>query len=181
MNLKNHLLISMPQIQDIYFSKCIIYIFDQNPSGVTGIIINKSISKNKSKLILNETGLNKIEPNPNIYFGGPVEPNRGIIIHSCDYSNNNSIKVAKNISITFQRDIIKDLINGKGPKDYRFTFGFSGWDSNQLEKEFENGDWLLIPSSDEFIFDMPDENKWLKISESIGLDIFNLFGSAGIS
>ena len=89
--------------------------------------------------------------------------------------------MAKNISITFQRDIIKDLINGKGPKDYRFTFGFSGWDSNQLEKEFENGDWLLIPSSDEFIFDMPDENKWLKISESIGLDIFNLFGSAGIS
>tara|TARA_B100000941_G_C28488786_1_gene546597 strand:- start:254 stop:799 length:546 start_codon:yes stop_codon:yes gene_type:complete len=181
MNFKNHFLISMPHIEDIYFSKSIIYILDQNPSGVTGIIINKVISKNKSKLILDETGLNKITPNPDIYFGGPVETDRGIIIHSCDYSNKNSIKVAKNISLTVHRDIIEDLLNGKGPKDYRFTFGFSGWDSNQLEREFENGDWLLIPLSYKFIFDIPDERKWLNISESIGLDIFNLFGSAGIS
>ena len=146
-----------------------------------GIIINKNVSNKKSKLILKETGLNSIQPNPDIYFGGPVQMNRGLILHSCDYANSDSKIVSKHISITSNEEILDDLANGKGPDKFRFTFGYAGWGENQLEREFENGDWLLLPASTGFIFDIPDNDKWAKAANSFGIDILDISGNTGIS
>jgi len=181
MNFKNHFLISMPHLVDSFFNKSIIFICEHNDEGAMGVIINKKLSKKKKSLILNETGLDKLKPNPGIYFGGPVQMNRGLILHSCDYMNGDSQIVTKNISITSNEEIIKDLSNGKGPDKFRLTFGYAGWDNNQLEREFENGDWLLLPANIGFIFDTDDNKKWNEATGSFGIDILNITGNTGIS
>ena len=85
------------------------------------------------------------------------------------------------MSITSNEEILNDMSRGKGPDKFRFTFGYAGWGSNQLEREFENGDWLLLPSNIGFIFDTPDEKKWEEATGSFGIDILNISGSTGIS
>ena len=181
MNFTNHFLISMPHLVDAFFNKSIIYICEHTVDGAMGIIINKDLSDNKKYLILKETGLINVDPRPKIYFGGPVQMNRGIILHSCDYVNEDSKIVTKNLSITSNEEILDDMSRGKGPDKFRFTFGYAGWGSNQLEREFENGDWLLLPANIGFIFDTPDEKKWEEATGSFGIDILNIIGSTGIS
>jgi len=181
MNFKNHFLISMPHLVDSFFNKSIIFICEHNDEGAMGIIINKKLPKKKKSLILNETGLDKLKPNPGIYLGGPVQINRGLILHSCDYMNGDSKIVMNNISITSNEEIIEDLSNGKGPDKFRLTFGYAGWDNNQLEREFENGDWLLLPANIGFIFDTADNKKWKEATNLFGIDILNITGNTGIS
>ena len=181
MNFTNHFLISMPHMADVFFNKSIIYICEHTIDGAMGIIITKDLSDNKKSLILKETGLNNVDSCPKIYFGGPVQMTRGIILHSCDYVNEDSKIVTKNLSITSNEEILDDMSRGKGPDKFRFTFGYAGWGSNQLEREFENGDWLLLPANNGFIFDTPDEKKWEEATGSIGIDILNISGTTGIS
>ena len=76
---------------------------------------------------------------------------------------------------------VDDLSNGLGPENYRFCLGYTGWDKNQLDKEIENGDWLLMPSSSKLIFNTPDEKKWSKASSKLGVDIMNIGGNAGFA
>lgn len=168
-------------MDDTFFEKSIIYLCEHESDGAMGVIINKNISIKKKQLILNETGLSSLKPNPNIYLGGPVQMNRGLLLHSCDYANEDSKNISQNISITSNEKIIKDLTSGKGPKKYRLTFGYAGWGENQLEREYENGDWLLLPATPKFIFDVPDDKKWEKATQSFGINILDISGSTGIS
>ena len=64
---------------------------------------------------------------------------------------------------------------------FRFSIGYTGWDNGQLEKEFKNGDWLVMPSNSEIIFDMPDDQKWEYVNTKLGTNITNLSGSSGFA
>ena len=166
---------------DAFFAKSIIYLCEHDSKGAMGIIINKTLATDKRELILNETGLDSLKPNPGIYFGGPVQMNRGLFLHSCDYTNKDSKIVSKNLSITSNEEIINDLTLFKGPDKFRLTFGYAGWGENQLEREYENGDWLLLPSNLKFIFDVPDNKKYEEATKSFGIDILDLDNNTGIS
>ena len=122
MNFKNYFLISMPHIIDVFFSKSIIYMCKHDSEGAMGVIINKTLSSYKIKKKLNETGLDSLIPNPNIYCGGPVQMSRGLFLHSCNYQNIDSKIISNDLSITSNKKIIKDLIKGKGPNKFRLLF-----------------------------------------------------------
>ena len=150
-----------------------------------GLIINKSINdlklKDEADSILKETKLHQINPKPNVYFGGPVDLNMGIILHPLDYVSKKTIKISNQIGVTSDSKILKDIAVGKGPSMFRFSIGYAGWSDGQLENEFENGDWLIAPSNSEIIFDMPDEQKWAYINNQLGIDINDISGYSGFA
>ena len=76
---------------------------------------------------------------------------------------------------------LEDIAKGIGPKKFRFSLGYTGWGKGQLDKEIENGNWLLMPSSSKLIFNTPDEKKWGKISSELGVDITNISGNTGFA
>tara|TARA_Y100001970_G_C13637916_1_gene557387 strand:- start:16 stop:576 length:561 start_codon:yes stop_codon:yes gene_type:complete len=184
-NFSNHFLVSMPQISDPIFRETIIYICSHDDNGSMGLIINKSISeldlKQETSEILKQTKLYTMKPTPNVYFGGPVDLNMGIILHPLDYSTKKTIKISNKIGVTSDSKILSDIIKGLGPSMFRFSIGYTGWDKGQLEQEFENGDWLVVPSKSEIIFDMPDEQKWQYINNKLGIEISDLTGMSGFA
>ena len=150
-----------------------------------GLIINKPISSLKLNQevdsILKETNLFKIQPTPDVYFGGPVDLNMGIILHPLDYITKKTIKISNQLGVTSDSKIINDIIKGNGPSMFRFSIGYAGWSNGQLEEEFSNGDWLMLPSKLDVIFTMPDEQKWEYINNNLGIDISNISGSGGFA
>lgn len=184
-NLSNHFLVSMPQINDPIFRETIIYICSHDKNGAMGLIINKSVNEldlnQETNEILKQTKLHNIEPTPNIYFGGPVDLNMGIILHPLDYSTKKTIKISNKIGVTSDSKILSDIIKGFGPSMFRFSIGYTGWDNGQLEKEFQNGDWLVMPSNSEIIFNMPDEQKWQYVNNKLGIQISDLSGMSGFA
>ena len=170
-NLNNHLIIAMPHLNDTIFNKAVILINDHTSDGAMGLIINKPInSKDASKILLN--GFNSIAEKikNNIYFGGPVNLESCFILHDNSYLIDKSLSVSPNLSLTSDIKAIDDIAKGIGPKYFKFNMGYSGWSSGQLEKEIKNGDWLILKNPDNFIFDVPDEKKWVHIINKLGID-----------
>ena len=177
----NHFLISMPHMNDPIFTKSLIYVCENNSDGSLGIIINKPIVSENVADIIQQTGLEKIKPSFDIYFGGPVNMQMGMILHEASYKVEGTLNVSSTIALTYNKQIVNDLKTGDGPKQFRFSMGYAGWGSSQLEREIENGDWLLMPSDDDFIFSIPNSDKWQKAASQLGIDILDLGGTAGLA
>ncbi len=178
-NLQDHLLVTMPSFSESVFDKGIIYICEHNKDGAMGIMINKPIP-NIEKL-LSQLDIMELNPKPNVYLGGPVDINKGFVIHEKGYKTKGTQTVSSKISLTSNLDIINDILEGKGPLNYRFALGYSGWGPGQLEEELKRGDWLVLPAQKQIIFGTPDEMIWSKACKKLGIDLNNLAGPAGIS
>ena len=168
-------------MNDPLFTKSLIYMCENNPEGSLGLIINKPMVSQNAADILQKIGLEVIQPAPEVYFGGPVNIEMGLILHDTDYEIEGTLTVSNAISLTANKQILCDLKTGTGPAQYRFSMGYAGWGQGQLEREIKNGDWLLIPADRDFIFSVPDSDKWQAAATQFGIDIANLGGSAGIA
>ena len=177
----NHFIISMPHMNDPIFSKSLIYICEHDNDGAMGLIINKPMISENAADIIQQTGLTQIEPLPDIYFGGPVNLEMGLILHDANYNIEGTLTISKSVALTSNKQIVLDLKNGDGPDEFRFSFGYAGWGKGQIEREIENGDWLLMPADDDFIFSIPNTDKWKKAASKFGIDILDLGGSAGLA
>ena len=184
-NLRNHFLVSMPHINDPVFKQSLIYICSHDKMGAMGLIINKPISMLNMKIeldsIIEQTDLSKISPKLKVYFGGPVGLDLGIILHGLDYKTNKTIKISSEIGVTSDSRIIEDIIKGDGPRSFRFSMGYAGWDNGQLEEEFNNGDWLVFPGNSELIFNFQEEMKWKDITSKLGINISDFSGNTGFA
>ncbi len=178
----NHFLLALPHMSDPIFKKSIIYICEHNKDGYMGLIINKPVSKNNAIDILKQIFPSETRKFPNIYFGGPIKINRGIVLHSTNYETEGTYQISKTISLTSNDNIITDLDKGCGPSKFKFIIGYAGWAPGQLEKEIENGDWLLTTLDDIIVFNTPDNEKWENAFIELGINS-NSFsgGQSGIS
>tara|TARA_Y100000590_G_scaffold353485_1_gene406386 strand:+ start:1994 stop:2563 length:570 start_codon:yes stop_codon:yes gene_type:complete len=177
----NHFLISMPHMDDPIFTKSLIYMCENNSEGSLGIIINKPIVSKNAADIIQQTGLEKIKPSFDIYLGGPVNMQMGMILHDASYEIEGTLNVCNKVALTSNKKIVEDLQSGVGPEKFRFSMGYAGWGSGQLEREIENGDWLLMPADVEFIFSLSDTDKWRAAVTKFGINISDLGGSAGLA
>ena len=180
-SLKNQILISMPHMTDPFFSKSVVYICEHNQQGAMGIIINKQFKAPELKDIFDKLyiGDDAIYSFVNdIYFGGPVLLEKGIVLHDARYTSDGTISLSKAISITSKQDILKKL-QLKTDIPFKLMLGHSGWSPGQLEREIENGDWLMKATTEDFIFNVPSNQMWRQATESLGLDLGPTFGMGG--
>ena len=83
--LKNHLLISVPHMNDTFFGKSVVYICDHNKEGAMGLIINKPINHREVEEIIKIENLqgNQLEiVKIKTFFGGPVLTEKMIVLHT---------------------------------------------------------------------------------------------------
>ena len=171
----------MPQMTDPFFSKSVIYICEHNNSGAMGIIINKQFNELKlngtiEEVLIKEDSLKDMLND--IYFGGPVLLDKGIVLHHSCYMSDSSVAISKSIAITSKQDVLIDLQKEKDVP-FKLMLGHAGWSPGQLEKEIENGDWLMQNTTADFIFNVPPNHMWKQATESLGLDLGPSFGMAG--
>ena len=180
-SLKNQILISMPNVNDPFFSKSVVYICKHEKNGAMGMIVNKRLDNPELSNIFDK--LFKVEKyfntfKSNTFFGGPVLPEKGIILHHSDYSSSKSIPISKSIAITSDQDALEYLRGGvRGP--FKLILGHAGWSPGQLEREIESGDWLIQNTTSDFIFNLPPNQMWGHAAKSIGLDIDSNLGTPG--
>ena len=181
-SLSNSFLINMPHLnQDPIFGQSLIYICEHNEEGTMGLIINKPFQQDQSSSILKDIGLKKIYKKHNVYFGGPVSPEKGFILHDCNYKKNGALLIENTAALSCSDEIISDIKQGAGPNKFRLVMGYSGWDAGQLEKELENGDWMIMPSSEDLIFSKTEKDKWTIATSNLDINFNNLSGQSGLA
>ncbi len=114
-----------------------------------------------------------------MHFGGPVETQRGFVLHSTDYLHDASLKVTDSYALTASVDILKKMAHGDGPAHCLLALGYAGWGPGQLDDELQKNGWLSVKPSPDLVFDTDLENKWDRAIATLGISPSQLSGSAG--
>lgn len=183
MNLTGKLLIAMPGIGDPRFEHSVIFLCSHSAEGAMGLIINKVAPEVQLGNLLEQLDIEVAQDEfaqlP-IRFGGPVETQRGFVLHSQDYESSvSSLAVSPGYGMTATLDILEDIAQGRGPDKTLVMLGYAGWGPEQLEGEIIANGWLTTDSTDELIFDTADQDKWGAALGSLGIDPLSLSASAG--
>lgn len=182
MDLTGHLLVAMPAMGDLRFDRSVIYVCSHDAEGAMGLIVNKPAPSLTLKDVLDRvSGVDhEHDSDLGVHFGGPVQPERGFVLHSAEYrSVMQTLDVAGVFSMTATLDILEDIARGKGPEKALLMLGYAGWGAGQLESEIAQNGWLTCEASPEIVFDLPDADKWGAALSSLGIDPMVLSGSAG--
>lgn len=175
-SLQGGFLISTQQMPDPRFQERVVYMCAHSDEGAMGVIINQPVEHITIADILKSADIPMPDfPLPPIYIGGPVDMNTAFVLFTTDYKTENQLPISETVSISSDLQIVKDIAAGRGPKDYLFLLGYSGWAPGQLENELTVNGWLSLPASDDILFHTPDELKWKRAAERYGIDI-TVFG-----
>jgi putative transcriptional regulator len=180
-NLTNQFLIAMPSLADPNFSHTVAYVCAHNEDGAMGIVINRPLDMALGEVLRQmelESEIDAVESMP-VYHGGPVQTDRGFILHHSDTEWQSSIRISNNIGIATSRDILQAIAAGKGPKDSLVALGYAGWGAGQLEEEIKENAWLSGPADLDIIFNTPSEKRWSAAAALLGVDLDKLSHNVG--
>lgn len=179
-SLRSQLLVAMPSLHGTAFEQSVIYVCEHQPEGGVGLIINRQLQFPLSFMFdqLHIESAHAEKKDQPLLFGGPVQPERGFVIHRPFGSWRSSLLLGDDVTITTSNDIIRAIARNDGPKDALVALGFVAWGDGQLDQEIEN-QWLVCPLKPELIYDVPFEKRWEATAESIGVDMNQLVSRGG--
>lgn len=179
--LKNQLLIAMPSLEDPNFSRTVTYICEHSEQGAMGIVLNRPTELSLADVLSHM----EIEGDPGetgeqrVYLGGPVEEERGFVLHTHTEPWDSTLAINDDISVTTSRDILEAMACGKGPSHALVALGYAGWGAGQLERELQDNAWLSGPADRSILFDLPPDQRWEAAARLLGVDVNLLSSEAG--
>lgn len=183
LNLTNQFLIAMPQLSGSYFGNTIIYMWQHGDDGALGIVVNLPMEL-KLKEIFSQLDIAVQLPESGeetVLSGGPVETDKGFILHDAPRDWDSTLHVTDNISITTSKDILDDISRGEGPENYLVALGCAGWSAGQLEQEIADNSWITCPASKEIIFSRDFSKKPDMAAETLGFNMAQIITDVGHS
>ncbi len=180
-SLTNNFLIAMPTMQDPNFDRTVTFICQHNEEGALGIVINRVVNLTVGE-ILDQMRIAYGEyrdAESQVHYGGPVQSERGFILHQNLGTWDSTLPVTGEIGLTTSRDILEALAINNGPDRYLLALGYAGWGSGQLENEIKQNAWLNGPADSEIIFETPIEQRWSAAASRLGVDLNTLSPEAG--
>ncbi len=183
MNLTHQLLLAMPGKVGGELANTVIYICEHSEHGALGLVINRPTDITVGDLLQRIELPLSLEIGPisdaPVYFGGPVQTDRGFVLHQPQRSYNSSIPLGHDVALTTSKDVLQDVAAGKAPDHVLITLGYAGWGAGQLEAEIASNAWLNVLASNEIIFDIPPEQRYEHALSQLGIDTSRLSGDAG--
>ena len=183
-NLANHFLIAMPSMQDPVFGGTVVYICEHNDNGVLGVVINKPTDMTMEVLFdrIDLKLSDRLDPsvvNEPIMFGGPVQDDRGFVLHTPGTRYSSSLTVTDEVAFTTSIDVLEAVAAGDGPRRMLVSIGYAGWSPGQLEDEIGRNGWLTVGADAHVLFDLPVEQRYHAAIKLLGIDPAMLALEAG--
>jgi len=164
-----------------HFEHSVTYICEHSDKGALGITINRPMDMDLGE-VLEQLSLSSGPEDvrtQSVLLGGPVQRERGFVIHEADDHWEGTTDVGHSIFVTTSRDILIDLAEGRGPDRVIMALGYSGWGAGQLEEEIRQNAWLTVPASSKLVFETPLEQRWRAAAKSIGIEPSSLILTPG--
>lgn len=179
--LTNQLLIAMPALRDPNFARGVTFLCQHGEDGAMGLMINR-LSEYRLGDVLAQMNMQSEIPDiidAPVLIGGPVQPERGFVLHTPNGDWESSFRISERVSVTTSRDILVAIAAGNGPRHAVVALGYSGWSPGQLEQELVENHWLTAPVSERVLFETPLEQRWEAAAHLVGVNLFNMASYAG--
>ncbi|MFC3078934.1 YqgE/AlgH family protein [Phenylobacterium terrae] len=172
--LAGQLLIAMPGIGDPRFERAVILVCAHDEQHAMGVAVNQPVSGLTIPDLLERLNITAtIEVPPDlVLLGGPVERERGFVLHTTDYrSPEMTLDITEDVALTATRDVLEAMARPEGrPRRSFLALGYAGWGAGQLEREIRENVWLTCPADEELLFGDDHENKWSRALAKLGID-----------
>ena len=171
--LAGQFLVAEPSMPDPRFAETVILMISHDAGGALGLIVNRRLGVIEIADLLMDLGKpsDGAEGKIDLFLGGPVEPERGFILHSADSIPEYSNPVGDDFAVTGMPDILTSIAEGEGPRDSLFALGYAGWGPGQLESELRRRDWFAAPADPEFVFTDEPAKTWQRVMDRRGIDL----------
>ena len=182
-SLQGQFLLAMPSMGDPRFLRSVVYMVAHDSEGAMGFIINKcaeglslgDILKDMPETVA-KTGLVNLP----VYVGGPVQNDRGFVLHTSDYEKtHNTLSQELPIALTQSADVLVDAAHGRGPEKMRLFLGYAGWGPGQIEGELQDNAWLVCDANIAEIFTPRSDDLYEKCVAGMGIDLALLSNEGG--
>ncbi len=174
-------LVAMPTLHDPNFARAVVFVCAHSKEGAMGIIVNRPMDELAFPDILEQLGIA-----PSIYCGaiavhsgGPIEAERGFVLHSAEYHHPETLTVDTAVALTATPDVLRAIAQGSGPRHSLMALGYAGWGAGQLDAELKENSWLTVAPDTRLLFGPGTEEKWLHAVEKLGIKPGMLNESAG--
>lgn len=180
-SLADHFLIAMPALDDPNFERSVTLLCQHDASGAMGLVVNRPADYVLGDLFeqLGITGAPESLAQMRVLAGGPVQPERGFVLHEDPRPWASTLRFGPGLAVTTSRDILESMARGEGPDPVLVALGYAGWDAGQLEHELVANSWLTAPADQAILFRTPLAERWQAAARALGVDLSRLADYAG--
>lgn len=197
LSFQGSLLIAMPGLTEAPFAHSVVYMCRHDELHGMGLVLNQPIEGLDFGVMLQELNIpagpaaqDRTVSRRKIFRGGPVQNDRGFVLHSLDYRLHDATlpiapygtgddSIDEGVGLTASRDILSDMARGAGPQHAIIALGYAGWGPGQLENELAQNAWIVAPASYDLLFRNGYDNLWVRALGSLGIEAGHLSGAAG--
>lgn len=180
-SLSNHFLMAMPNMADPNFDGALVLIAEHSSDGAMGLVVNRLMPFDLGSLFeridLNRPASGLAEQS--VLFGGPVQSDRGFVLHRPTGQWHASINISGSLTLTSSRDVLEAVASHKGPDEVLVALGYAGWGPGQLESELSQNAWLTVAADPSVLFETPGGERLARAFNLLGVDPAFLHGAAG--
>jgi putative transcriptional regulator len=172
-SLTGQFLVAAPDLGDPRFAQSVILIVSHGPDGAMGLVVNRQYGAGSLRSLLRGFGVERsdVEEAVLLHYGGPVEQDRGFVLHSADYIGPSTRVVSPGLALSTGFDILKAIAAGRGPRHSAFYLGYAGWGAGQLEGELARHEWLTASAEVDMIFEKDLAHIWQQVLKRAGISL----------
>jgi putative transcriptional regulator len=179
-SLAGELLLALPGIGDPRFEQAVIAMVLHQPDGAMGVGIGRIVPGLGLHTLLKQLGIEPgVAPDAPIHQGGPVETQRGFVLHSTDWRGDDTLPVSDAMSLTTTLDVLRAIAAGEGPDRWLVALGYAGWGEEQLDEEMSRHGWHSVPATEQLLFETPTKERWSRAFAAAGIDVRLLASTSG--
>ena len=185
LNLTGQFLIATPMQRGDAFDRTVIYVCEHNDNGALGIVVNRAseivLSEVLVKLEVADEDAIQVSPRARdaVLLGGPVQTERGFVLHSPFKEYAATIKINDRLGLTSSRDVLEAIAQGQGPEHMILALGYAGWGAGQLEAEIARNAWLNVAASEHVLFETLPRERYNQAMRLLGFDAVMLSEQTG--
>ncbi len=179
--LTNQFLVAMPAMTDANFAHTVTFIWEHNHEGALGIVVNRPLQMQLADVFeqLKMPMAPAASATQPVMHGGPVQADRGFVIHRVGGEWEHTRRVSSSIQVTTSPDILNAMAQGTGPTTALVALGYAGWGAGQLEAEIAQNAWLTVPCDEDILFTIPFEQRWQAAGRLLGIDVATISPHVG--
>ena len=180
-HLDGQLLLAMPALADPNFYRSVVLVCEHSEEGALGLIVNRPMQLELGTVLaqLEIPAANEDINHLPVFSGGPVETQRGFVIHDDVDVVADSLNLGDTLAVSSSSEILSAISERRGPDHFMVVLGYAGWGPGQLEHELLENAWLSVPASPQLIFEVPVNERWRKAAIQIGIDPLQLSSESG--
>jgi len=182
-SLVGRLLVAMPGIDDPRFEHAVILVCAHDEDHALGLRLDQPAPGVDLGAVLEklETPSTPEAARRKVLVGGPVERERGFVLHTDDWiSEESSHAFGDGLAMTGTREALIAMVDPvAGPRRSTLLLGYAGWGEGQLEDELSDNVWLTADADLDLIFDGDHAGKWSRALKGLGVDAAMLSGQSG--